>query len=71
MSLFDVFPKDEQSQNALMPLKQRMGAAFAKYKHNSEEVTKLENDKLLMDIGRLTTHSTNAKVKAMLRHYHS
>ena len=27
--------------------------------------------KLLMDIGRLTTHSTNAKVKAMLRHYHS
>ena len=71
ISLFDVFPKDEQSQNALMPLKQRMGAAFAKYKHNSEEVSKLENDKLLMDIGRLAAHTTNAKVKAMLRHYHS
>lgn len=72
ISLFDMFSKDEQSQTALMPLKQRMGAVFAKYEHgNSQEVTKLENEKLLMDIGRLSANTSNVKVRAMLRDYTS
>jgi cell division septation protein DedD len=69
-SIFDVMPQDAQSQVDMAPLKNRMMAKFAEYKNGAaDEVTKLANDKFLLNLGR-DAHSTNSiKAKAMMRDY--
>ena len=69
-SVFDVMPKDTQSQADFAPLKNRMLSKFTEsQKGTADEVTKLANDKFLLSLGR-DAHSTNSiKAKAMMRDY--
>jgi hypothetical protein len=69
-SIFDVMPKDAQSQVDMAPLKNRMMAKFAEYKNGAaDEVTKLANDKFLLSLGRDSQSITSTKAKAMMREY--
>ena len=69
-SIFDVMPKDKQSQAELAPLKNRMLTKFAGYKkESSDEATKLANDKFLLSLGREAQTANSLKAKAMMRDY--
>lgn len=69
-SIFDVMPKDAQSQVDMAPLKNRMMAKFSEYKNGTaDEVTKLANDKFLLSLGRDSQRITSTKAKAMMREY--
>lgn len=69
-SIFDVMPKDAQSQADMAPLRNRMLAKFAAYKNGAtDEVTKLTNDKFLLNLGRDTQSTNSSKTKAMMRDY--
>jgi hypothetical protein len=69
-SVFDGMPQDAQSQVDMAPLKNRMMAKFAEYKNGAaDEVTKLANDKFLLNLGRDSQGITSTKAKAMMREY--
>lgn len=69
-SVFDVMPQDAQSQVDMAPLKNRMLAKFAAYKNGAtDEVTKLANDKFLLNLGRDAQSTNSSKTKAMMRDY--
>jgi hypothetical protein len=69
-SIFDVMPKDAQSQVDMAPLKNRMMAKFAEYKNGAaDEVTKLANDNFLLNLGRDSQGISSTKAKAMMRDY--
>jgi hypothetical protein len=71
-SIFDVMPKDAQSQVDMAPLKNRMMAKFAEYKNGAaDEVTKLANDNFLLSLGRDAQSTHSIKAKAMMRDYTS
>ncbi len=71
-SVFDVMPKDAQSQVDLAPLKSRMMARFAEYKNGTaDEVTKLANDNFLLNLDRHEQSLPSPKVKAMIRDYNT
>ena len=49
-----------------------MMAKFAEYKNGtSDEVTKLANDKFLLNLGRDAQSANSLKAKAMLRDYNA
>jgi hypothetical protein len=69
-SVFDAMPQDAQSKVDMAPLKNRMMAKFAEYKNGSAyEVTKLANDKFLLNLGRDSQSTNSIKAKAMMRDY--
>ena len=69
-SVFDVMAQDKQSQADFAPLKNRMMAKFAEYKNGTaDEVTKLANDKFLLNFGRDSQDISSTKAKAMMRDY--
>lgn len=71
-SVFDVMPKDAQSQVDLAPLKNRMMARFAEYKNGTaDEVKKLANDNSLLNLDRHEQSLSSPKVKAMIRDYNT
>jgi len=71
-SVFDVMPKDAQSQADFAPLKNRMLSKFTEsQKGTADEVTKLANDKFLLSLGGDAQSASSIKVKAMMRDYAS
>ena len=69
-SVFDAMPQDAQSQVDMAPLKNRMMAKFAKYKNGmADEVTKLANDKFLLNLGHDAQSTSSVKAKATMRDY--
>ena len=60
-SVFDLMPKDKQSQAGFAPLKNRMMAKFAEYKNDTVDAsTKLANEKFLLSLGRDVDATTAA-----------
>lgn len=71
-SIFDVMPKDAQSQVDMAPLKNRMMAKFAEYRNGTaDEVTKLANENFFLGLGRDAQSTSSPKAKAMMRDYTS
>jgi hypothetical protein len=71
-SVFDVMPKDKQSQAEFAPLKNRMLTKFSEYRKGAaDEVTKLANDKFLLNLGRDAQSTNSLKAKAMMRDYNA
>lgn len=71
-SVFDVMPKDTQSQADFAPLKNRMLSKFAEYEKGTRDaVTQLANDKFLLNLGRDGHSISNPKAKSMMRDYAS